>query len=224
MNIDAILTSIPVILVYLIVAGFVGVESLGIPLPGEVVLVAAALLAAHPDLDVSPVWVAVAGILGAAIGDSIGYGIGHRYGRRLFGVMGRRFPKHINDDTVAYAEHVFHRFGVYAVFFGRFIALLRIFAGPIAGMLRMHYRRFLAANLAGAICWAGGTTLLIYLLGTVADRWLKDFSWVALLVALVIGLIAALLLRHRVERNMKEFIASRGLAAADAEQRNGQAE
>ncbi|WP_106348100.1 DedA family protein [Antricoccus suffuscus] len=215
MNIDAILTSIPVALVYVLVALFVGVESLGIPLPGEIVLVAAALLSSHPGLGVSPIWVAVAGILGAAVGDSIGYGIGHRYGRRLFAVMGRRFPKHVNDDTVAYAEHIFRRFGVLAVFFGRFIALLRIFAGPLAGMLRMHYRRFLAANIAGAVCWAGGTTLLIYLLGTVADRWLKDFSWVALLIAVVVGIAAAVLLRHRVERNMHAFIESRRTGSVD---------
>lgn len=215
MNIDAILTSIPVLLVYVVVLLVVGVESLGIPLPGEVVLVTAALLSTRQELAVSPVWVAVAAILGACIGDSIGYGIGHRYGRRLFGVMGRRFPKHINDETVAYAEHIFSRFGVYAVFFGRFIALLRIFAGPLAGMLRMHYRRFLAANVLGAVCWAGGTTLLIYLLGKVADRWLKDFSWVALLVALVVGVAAAVLLRHRVERNMHAFIESRRTGSVD---------
>ncbi len=215
MNIDTILTSIPVLLVYAVVLLFVGVESLGIPLPGEVVLVTAALLSARHELAVSPVWVAVAAILGACIGDSIGYGIGHRYGRRLFRVMGRRFPKHINDDTVAYAEHIFSKFGVYAVFLGRFIALLRIFAGPLAGMLRMHYRRFLVANVLGAVCWAGGTTLLIYLLGTVADRWLKDFSWVALLVALAVGVTAAVLLRHRVERNMHAFIESRGARTVD---------
>jgi membrane protein DedA with SNARE-associated domain len=59
---------------------------------------------------------------------------------------------------VNFAESVFTRWGVLAVFFGRFIALLRIFAGPLAGALKMRYPKFLAANVLGGICWATGTT------------------------------------------------------------------
>jgi membrane protein DedA with SNARE-associated domain len=83
------------------------------------------------------------------------------------------------------------------VFFGRFIALLRIFAGPLAGALNMHYPRFLVANVAGAICWAGGTTALVYYAGIAAERWLERFSWIGLVVAVVGGVIVAVLLRKR---------------------------
>jgi membrane protein DedA with SNARE-associated domain len=89
---------------------------------------------------------------------------------------------------------------VFAVFFGRFIALLRIFAGPLAGALRMHYRRFLAANVLGGICWAGGTTFAVYLLGIVAERWLQRFSWIGLAAAVVAGLTIGWVVRRRTAR------------------------
>jgi membrane protein DedA with SNARE-associated domain len=93
------------------------------------------------------------------------------------------------------------------VFFGRFIALLRIFAGPLAGALKMHYPRFLAANVSGAICWAGGTTALVYFAGMAAERWLQRFSWIALVIAVVVGITAAILLRERTSRAITELEA-----------------
>jgi membrane protein DedA with SNARE-associated domain len=102
---------------------------------------------------------------------------------------------------------LFDRWGVRAVFFGRFIALLRIFAGPLAGALKMRYPRFLAANVSGAICWAGGTTALVYYAGVAAERWLERSSWIALVVAVVCGLIAAALLRERTSRLIAELEA-----------------
>jgi membrane protein DedA with SNARE-associated domain len=86
---------------------------------------------------------------------------------------------------------------VWAVFFGRFIALLRILAGPLAGALRMRYRYFLGANAAGAVCWAGGTTAVVYFLGLAAERWLSRFSWVALVLAVIVGIGVTMLLRER---------------------------
>ena len=80
---------------------------------------------------------------GAIIGDTIGYSIGHRYGMSLFERLSKRFPKHFGPGHVALAKQLFHRWGVWAVFFGRFIALLRILAGPLAGALKMRYLRFL---------------------------------------------------------------------------------
>jgi membrane protein DedA with SNARE-associated domain len=93
------------------------------------------------------------------------------------------------------------------VFFGRFIALLRIFAGPLAGALKMRYARFLTANVSGAICWAGGTTALIYYAGVAAERWLARSSWIALVVAVVCGVIIAALLRERTSRAIAELEA-----------------
>ncbi len=205
MNVEALLQSVPPLLVYLVVGGVVGMESLGIPLPGEIVLVSAALMSSHHDLAVNPVGVGAAAVIGAVVGDSIGYAIGRRFGMPLFDRLGRRFPKHFGPGHVALAEKLFNRWGVRAVFFGRFIALLRIFAGPLAGALKMHYPRFLAANVSGAICWAGGTTALVYFAGMAAERWMERFSWVALVAAIVCGLIAAFALRERTSRMIAEL-------------------
>jgi membrane protein DedA with SNARE-associated domain len=220
MNVEALLHSIPPLAVYLVVGGVVGIESLGVPLPGEIVLVSAALMSSHHDLAVNPVGVGAAAVLGAVIGDSIGYTIGRRFGMPLFERLGRRFPKHFGPGHVALAERLFNRWGVRAVFFGRFIALLRIFAGPLAGALKMPYPRFLAANVSGGICWAGGTTALVYFAGMAAERWMERFSWIALVIAVVVGATAAILLRERTSRAVAELEAEHNrktdTSAADA--------
>ena len=220
MNVEALLHSIPPLAVYLVVGGVVGIESLGVPLPGEIVLVSAALMSSHHDLAVNPVGVGVAAVIGAVVGDSLGYSIGRRFGMPLFDRLGRRFPKHFGPGHVALAEKLFNRWGVRAVFFGRFIALLRIFAGPLAGALKMPYPRFLAANVSGGICWAGGTTALVYFAGMAAERWMERFSWIALVIAVVCGITAAILLRERTSRAIAELEAEHyrktGTTAADA--------
>lgn len=207
MTIEPFLESIPALAVYLTVGLVIGLESLGIPLPGEIALVSAALLSSRENLDINPVWVGVAAITGAIIGDSIGYSIGRRYGMSLFERLGTRFPKHFGTGHVALAKQLFSRWGVWAVFFGRFIALLRILAGPLAGALHMRYRYFLAANAAGAICWAGGTTAVVYFLGLAAERWLSRFSWVALVLGIVVGLGFTLLLKDRTGRLIAQLEA-----------------
>ena len=94
---------------------------------------------------------------------------------------------------------------MYAVFFGRFIALLRIFAGPLAGALKMPYYKFLVANIAGGIVWAGGTTAAVYFLGVVAETWLKRFSWIGLVVALVAGLTIGWLVKRKTNRLAERY-------------------
>jgi membrane protein DedA with SNARE-associated domain len=207
MTVDALLQSIPPLTVYLVVGAVVGAESFGIPLPGEIVLVSAALLSSKHELAVNPIGVGTAGVIGAVIGDSIGYAIGRRLGLPLFDRLGRRFPHHFGPGHVMFAERLFDRWGSRAVFFGRFIALLRIMAGPLAGALKMRYARFLTANVSGAICWAGGTTALIYYAGMAAENWLARFSWIALVVAVVCGAIVAALLRERTSRAIGELEA-----------------
>lgn len=190
------LESIPPIAVYLTVGIIIGLESLGIPLPGEIALVSAAVLSTQ-EVGISPVWVGVAAIIGAIVGDTIGYTIGRRFGMSLFERLGTRFPKHFGTGHVALAKQLFTRWGVGAVFFGRFIALLRILAGPLAGALHMRYPHFLAANATGAIFWAGGTTAVVYFLGLAAEKWLARFSWVALVLAVIIGIGVTKLLKDR---------------------------
>ncbi|MEU8276832.1 DedA family protein [Microbispora bryophytorum] len=195
MHVDEWLQTIPSVWVYVLVGAVIGLESLGIPLPGEIVLVSAALLSAKGVVD--PVVVGLCASGGAIVGDSIGYLIGRKGGRPLFDRLGRRFPKHFGPAHIAKAEQVFNRHGMWAVFFGRFVALLRILAGPLAGALHMPYWRFLVANVLGGVAWAGGTTAAIYYLGVVADKWLKNFSWVGLAVAVLGGLGTTMWLKRR---------------------------
>jgi membrane protein DedA with SNARE-associated domain len=198
MDVNAWLESIPPLWILVVVTLVVGIESLGVPLPGELVLVGAALLAARGVVD--PVAVGACAAAGAIVGDSIGYAIGRRGGRALIDRLGRRFPAHLGPEQIKRAERTFERWGVGAVFVGRFIALLRILAGPLAGALRMPYRRFLLANAGGGIVWAGGTTAVIYYAGRAAEAWLQRFAWVGLVLAVLSGLITTAILRRRMER------------------------
>ncbi len=188
--------------VYLLVGLIVGVESMGIPLPGEITVLTATLLAVK-GLG-SPWGVATAAALGAIIGDSIGYTFGKRGGRPLLDRLGRRFPKHLGPQEIAKAERTFERFGTWTIFFGRFVALLRILAGPLAGALKVPYPRFLLANASGGIVWAFGTVWLIYLLGEAAEKWLSRFSWIALLVAVVAAIGTTWWLRNRAKKAAAE--------------------
>ncbi|ADG88422.1 DedA family protein [Thermobispora bispora] len=198
MHVDEWLQAIPATWVYVLVGVIIALESLGIPLPGEIMLVSAALLSSQGV--VSPVLVGVYASAGAIVGDSIGYFIGYKGGAPLFDRLGRRFPRHFGPEQIAKAERLFHRYGVWAVFFGRFVALLRILVGPLAGALRLPYWRFLVANVSGGIVWAGGTTAAIYYLGVVADRWLKGFSWAGLALAVAAGLITTVVVKRRLAR------------------------
>jgi membrane protein DedA with SNARE-associated domain len=195
LDVQAWLGTIPPISIYLLVGLVIAVESLGIPLPGEIVLVSAALLSSQGH--VNPWIVGACASAGAVMGDSIGYVIGRRGGKPLLEKLGRRFPKHFSSAHIASAERSFERWGMWAVFFGRFIALLRIFAGPLAGVLRMRYWKFLTANLMGGVIWAGGTTAVVYYVGVVADAWLKRFSWLGLVAALLVGLASMLIVRRK---------------------------
>lgn len=194
------LTGLPPLLVYLVLGLVIFTESMGVPLPGEIILVTSSIMAAGGIVEIG--WVAVAASVGAIVGDSVGYAIGRRGGRAMLERLGRRFPKHLGPAHLSRAEQIFARYGVWAVFFGRFVALLRILAGPLAGALHVPYRKFLVANAAGGVIWAGGTAFVIYTLGQQAERYLKGFSWVALVVALVFGVASTLYLRRRAAHSM----------------------
>jgi membrane protein DedA with SNARE-associated domain len=198
LGIDEWLGSLPALTIFLVVGGIILLESMGIPLPGEITLISASLLAATGAINI---WgVAIAASIGAIVGDSIGYAIGRRGGRPLLEKFGRRFPKHFGPSHLARAERTFAKWGVWAVFFGRFVALLRILAGPLAGALHVPYRKFLIANASGGIVWASGTAFVIYFAGHAAEKYLKDFSWIALIAAIVIGLSTTVYLRRRAAR------------------------
>ncbi|WP_035795026.1 DedA family protein [Kitasatospora mediocidica] len=215
-HIDTWIDSVPPLAVYLLVGLIIGVESIGIPLPGEIALVSAGLLASKGT--VNPVLVGLCAVAGAVIGDSIGYAIGRKGGKPLFEKLGRKFPAHFGPDHLATAERAFNRWGMWAVFFGRFIALLRIFAGPLAGALRMPYWKFLIANVLGGVIWAGGTTVAVYYAGKVVEKYLQSFSWVALVLAVLAGATSALVLKRRAARMRAEHKAADAAAGRVGEQ------
>ncbi|WP_405466605.1 DedA family protein [Streptomyces jietaisiensis] len=196
MHVQEWLETVPAASIYALVALVIGLESLGIPLPGEIVLVSAALLSSQNG-DINPVILGACATVGAVVGDSIGYAIGRKGGRPLLAWLGKKFPRHFGEGHVATAERSFEKWGMWAVFFGRFIALLRIFAGPLAGVLHMPYWKFLIANLLGGVAWAGGTTAVIYYVGVVAEDWLKRFSYLGLAAAALVGLASMLLVKRR---------------------------
>jgi membrane protein DedA with SNARE-associated domain len=200
--IDGWLASLPPYAVAAVVALVIGLESMGIPLPGELTLVTASLLAAAGKF--SPWWVAGAAAAGAIVGDSIGYAVGRRGGRALLERLGRRFPKHLGPPHLLRAEQTFARWGVWAVFFGRFIALLRILAGPLAGALKVPYATFLIANASGGVVWAFGTTFAIYYVGQTAEKYLKGLSWIALVVAVLAGVGTTWYLKRRAHQRARQ--------------------
>jgi len=136
---------------YWIVALIVGLESVGLPLPGETILVLAAIYAAtEPSFNI---WVVMAvAAFGAIVGDNIGYGLGSRYGYALLLRYGERIG--MFERRIKLGQYLFLRHGAKVVFLGRFVALLRILAAFLAGLNRMPWRTFLIANATGGVVWA----------------------------------------------------------------------
>ena len=144
------LIDIPENVGYVAVAVFVGMEASGVPVPGETALIAAAVLASQGHLSIELVIAIEAAA--AIVGDNIGYGLGRRYGRRLMERPGR--TKVRRQLALARGEQLFDRHGSKAVFLGRWIALLRIWAAWLAGIAGMRWRTFLLWNALGGIGWA----------------------------------------------------------------------
>jgi phosphatidylglycerol lysyltransferase len=196
---------------YLIVFLGVGIESLGIPVPGETVLVVSAVYAAQGHLN--PAGVAACAVAGAVIGDNIGYWIGRRWGRRL---IATRLLRRIYDPRrIAVAERFFQRHGWTAVFFGRFVAILRIFAGPLAGMHHMPWTHFVLANLGGALLWVTAVVTAGMLVGGNLDHIVSLISragyiGLGLAVALGIALVALHVVRKRRELRRGEQLMRGG--------------
>jgi len=122
-------------------------EGCGIPVPAETILVTAAALAARGKLSIW--WVAVGGAAGGIVGGVAGYAIGAQGGMRLITRFGARM--HIDEEKLDRARRFFARRGLAAVFLCRFIGFVRIFVPMVAGVARMPFGRFLAANVVGAI-------------------------------------------------------------------------
>ena len=168
---------------YWIVAAAVGLESMGVPVPGETILVTAAVYAgATHQLNI--VMVIVSATVGAIVGDNLGYLIGRRFGYPLLVRYGSLLR--MTTSRIKLGQFLFLRHGGKVVFFGRFIAVLRALAAALAGVNCMPWSRFLVFNAAGAMAWAGGYGTLAYLLGERVERFTKPVG-----IAVVVGAVAA---------------------------------
>lgn len=180
----------------------VGMESMGIPLPGETVLVIAAVAAGSGKL--VPWEVALCAWAGAVTGDNIGYALGHHYGERFWTLPGIR---HLSRPSrVERAESFFkRRRGWLVVFVARFVAILRIFAGPIAGITHMSWRAFLAANALGGAIWVAAVMTVGLLVGSNLDRAVKiveraGYLGLGLVCLVALAAVALWLARKRKQR------------------------
>ena len=181
---------------YWVVFFGVMLENGGLPLPGETVLLFAGFLAYQGEVRL--VWAIGVAIAGATLGDSLGYTLG-RYGGnafldryvKRFEFLARRFEN---------SRSLFLKHGHWAVFTGRFITGLRVFAGPLAGLFKMPYPRFLLFNFTGAVIWATAIGCVGFLFG---DNWdnlvhfVKDFHHVTLALAAVLALVGLMVYLRR---------------------------
>ena len=163
---------------YLILAALVGVESLGVPVPGETALITAGVLASNGRLNI--VLVIIVAAAGAIVGDNLGYLIGHTGGRVLLERPGPLEAR--RKELLRKGEPFFERHGPKAVFLGRWISGLRIAAAWLAGIEGMRWAVFLRWNALGGIAWAASVGLLAYLLGPSIESLIKTAGLVGLAI------------------------------------------
>ncbi len=184
---------------YAAVGAFVMVESLGIPLPGETMVITAALYAGLTHkLSQWGIW-AVAGA-GAIVGDNVGYAIGHWGGYRLLLRYGPRVR--LDEAKLKVGRLVFDEHGGRVVFFGRFVSILRTYAAFLAGTTRMAYWRFFVFNATGGIIWAGIYALGFYYAGSSLER-VRGPVNIALGVAAAVFVVGFLIWLRRNERRLE---------------------
>lgn len=179
---------------------FVSIESIGIPFPGETMLIAAAIFAGSTHKLFIP-FVIAAAAAGAIIGDNIGFFIGRQGGFRLL----RRYGRYIflDERKLKLGQYLFKKHGGKVVFFGRFVAVLRAFAAFLAGTNRMTWRRFLVFNALGGIVWATIYGLGGYYLGKDIHRFTGPIGTVTIVLA-IIGIIASIIFVRFNEKRLED--------------------
>ncbi len=180
-------------------------ENAGIPVPGETILLFASFLA-YSEQELRLPYIILMGIAAATVGDNIGYHFGKRGGRPLLERYRHIF--HIRQATIARGERLFARYGPLTIFFARFIVGMRIVAGPLAGVLKMPWRKFAIFNFLGAAVWVTTIAFVGYFFGSEWEELLRLMKQVntGLLVAagVVIVVIVWRYRRRRLRRAGEE--------------------
>jgi membrane protein DedA with SNARE-associated domain len=198
---------------YLLVATVVGLESMGLPLPGETTLVAAAVYAGTSHgLNIG--LVVAAACLGAIVGDNIGFWIGQSFGRGLL----ERYGRYLRLDArrLQLGRYLFARYGGSVVFFGRFVALLRAVTALLARINDMPWRRFLFFNATGGVVWASVFGIGAYVAGEQFARLEGPLAVGGLVLAAIAFTLTLRFVRHhetallaRAERALQEVPAAK---------------
>jgi membrane protein DedA with SNARE-associated domain len=140
-------------------------ENAGLPVPGETVLLLASFLA-YSERDLRLAWIVAMGTVAATIGDNLGYAIGQYRGRRL--LERYRRSRVVSDAAVQRGEALFASYGAATILFARFVFGMRVIAGPLAGALRMPWKKFAVFNFLGAALWVSVISIVGYGFGS---RW-----------------------------------------------------
>src|ERR1700675_1145109 len=170
-------------------------ENAGLPVPGETILLLASFLA-YSEHRLGLPYIILVGICAATVGDNLGFAIGSYGGRSPL----ERYQKNLRSRpaVIARGEYLFARYGAATIFVARFIAGMRIIAGPLAGVLRMPWRKFLLFNFLGAVLWVSVIPSVGYLFGKHWERLVDLVQDANLAVAIVVVILAALFWwRHR---------------------------
>jgi membrane protein DedA with SNARE-associated domain len=177
-------------------------ENAGLPLPGETILILASFLA-YQGQQLHLPWVILIGIGACTMGDNLGYWIGRRGGRPLLEKWKHFFR--IGDDAIKAGEEFLQRRGSAAIFLARFIVGMRIVAGPLAGVLRMEWKRFLAANAAGAVAWVMVVSGAGYFFGSQYQALAGVVKQTELVIFLAVVLAALHLWRNQRKRSQQRL-------------------
>jgi membrane protein DedA with SNARE-associated domain len=183
---------------YPALAVLLALECLGLPLPGETLLIGAVLFAVRTrQLDIN--LIVLAACLGATVGQLGGYLIGYTLGYRLLRQYGARIG--LTPSRLMLGRLLFRRHGVKVIVASRFVALLRQLAGLLAGATRMPWPKFMAANAAGSVLWAAGYGYGAEMLGETLKRVAGPVA-VGLGVVVVAAVIAGVLFVRHHERRL----------------------
>ncbi len=183
---------------YWAVAAALLLENAGLPVPGETILLLASFLA-YSEGELHLPYIILVGIAAATVGDNIGYAVGRRGGRTLLERYQHIF--HVPPRRLERGERLFAHYGAATIFFARFVFGMRVLAGPLAGVLRMEWKRFALFNLLGATLWVTVISLAGYLFGRHWDTLMIVFRRLDVVIAIIAAFVIFLLWRRHQERS-----------------------